>query len=248
MRRNAHHQVHDVRLFEIGRVFGNLASTNAAPNTAAFSEERRLGIVLTGSRQGNFWSGGERGAKLDIYDLKGLVEALFEHLGVRGVQWQRNEHGGPLYLESATVLVGKHKAGELGQLNPITARKYDLRDAVLIAEFALDFLLSRRNPAKSFEPLAAFPAVRRDVAMLVDEGVTHERVLTVVKQTKPQNLEGVSLFDVFRGKNIPEGRKSVAYAFTYRNKERTLTEPEVNAAHEKVVERLKSELQAEIRA
>jgi phenylalanyl-tRNA synthetase beta chain len=248
LRRNAHHQVHDVRLFEIGRVFGNLASTNAAPNTAAFSEERRLGIVLTGSRQGNFWSGGERGAKLDIYDLKGLVEALFEHLGVRGVQWQRNEHGGPLYLESATVLVGKHKAGELGQLNPITARKYDLRDAVLIAEFALDFLLSRRNPAKSFEPLAAFPAVRRDVAMLVDEGVTHERVLTVVKQTKPQNLEGVSLFDVFRGKNIPEGRKSVAYAFTYRNKERTLTEPEVNAAHEKVVERLKSELQAEIRA
>ena len=203
---------------------------------------------MTGTRHANFWSGAERDANADIYDLKGLIEELFEQLGIRGVQWLRNEHAGPLYLESATVLVGKHRAGELGQLNPITARKYDLRDAVLVAEFGLDFLLSRRNLSKSFEPLAAFPAMRRDVAMLVEENVTHERVLSVVKQAKPQNLENVSLFDVFRGKNVPQGRKSVAYAFTYRNKERTLTEPEVNSVHEKIVERLKAELQAEIRA
>jgi phenylalanyl-tRNA synthetase beta chain len=247
LRHNAHRQVNDVRLFEIGRVFGNLASANAAANTAAFSEERRLGIAITGARQNTFWSGSERDAELDIYDLKGIVEELFEQLGIRGVQWQRNESAGPLFLESATVSLGKHRAGEIGQLNPLTARKYDLRSAVLLAEFNLDFLLSRRNLAKSFEPLAAFPSVRRDVAMLVEESITHDRVLNVVKQTKPQNLESVSLFDVFRGKNVPPGRKSVAYAFTYRNKERTLTETEVNAAHEKVVERLKSELQAEIR-
>jgi phenylalanyl-tRNA synthetase beta chain len=77
--------------------------------------------------------------------------------------------------------------------------------------------------------------------------VSHERVVSVIKQSKPQNLEDLSLFDVFRGQNVPEGRKSVAYAFTYRNKERTLTEAEVNSAHEKVVEQLKSQLQAEIR-
>ena len=247
LRRNAHHQVHDVRLFEIGRVFGNLASTNSAPDTAAFSEERRLGIAITGTRQSDFWSGTDRDAKLDIYDLKGVLEEVLAKLGIRGVQWQRNEHGGPLYLESASVLIGKHSAGEFGQLNPITARKYDLRDPVLLAEFNLDFLLSRRNLSRSFEPLAAFPTVRRDIAMLVDESITHDRVLAVAKQTKPQNLEQVALFDVFRGKNVPQGRKSVAYAFTYRNKERTLTEAEVNAAHEKVVEQLKSQLSAEIR-
>ena len=145
------------------------------------------------------------------------------------------------------MLIGKHRAGEMGQLNPITARKYDLREAVLLAEFNLDFLLSRRNSSKSFEALAAFPSVRRDVAMIVEESVNHERVVSVVKQAKPQNLEALSLFDVFRGKNVPEGRKSVAYAFTYRNKERTLTEAEVNSAHEKVVEQLKAQLQAEIR-
>ena len=247
LRRNAHHQTNDVRLFEIGRVFGNLAAANASSNTAAFSEERRLAIAITGARQAEFWSGSDRDATLEIYDLKGIIEELFEQIGIRGVQWQRNESAGPLYVESASVLIGKHRAGEAGQLNPITARKYDLRDAVLLAEFNLDFLLSRRNLSKSFEPLAAFPSVRRDVAMIVEESLTHERVLSVVKQTKPQNLEDLSLFDVFRGKNVPQGRKSVAYAFTYRNKERTLTEAEVNAAHEKVVEQLKSQLQAEIR-
>lgn len=247
LRRNAHHQTGDVRLFEIGRVFGNQSAPNAAPNTSATTEERRMAIAITGQRAKNFWSGGERDAKLDLYDLKGLVEELFHQLGIRGVQWQRSEAQSALYLESAAVLIGKHRAGELGQLNPMTARKYDLRDPVLLAEFNLDFLLSRRNASKSFEPLAAFPAVRRDVAMLVEETISHEKVLGVVKQTKAQNLEETELFDVFRGKNVPEGRKSLAYAFTYRNKERTLTEAEVNAAHEKLVEQLRAQLQAEIR-
>ena len=247
LRRNLHHQTSNVRLFEIGRVFGNLAAANAAPNTAAFSEERRVAIGMTGARLREFWSGSERDAKLDLYDLKGIVEELFEQLGVRGVQWQRNETTGALFVESATVLIGKHRAGELGQLNPITARKYDLRDAVLLAEFNLDFVLSRRNTSKSFEALASFPAVRRDVAMLVEENLPHERVLTVVKQSKAQNLEAVQIFDVFRGKNVPPGRKSVAYALTYRSKERTLTEAEVNAAHDKVLEQLRTQLNAEFR-
>ena len=83
--------------------------------------------------------------------------------------------------------------------------------------------------------------------MLVEETVPHEKVIGIVRQTKPQNLEGVQLFDIFRGKNVPAGRKSVAYAFTYRNSERTLTESEVNAAHEKVLAQLKTQLNAEFR-
>jgi phenylalanyl-tRNA synthetase beta chain len=248
LRRNLHHQTGDVRIFEIGRVFTNQSPPNAAPGTTAITEERRIAMAITGHRQSNLWNGAERETKLDIFDLKGVVEELLGQLGVRGVQWQRNDQPSPLHLESATVLVGKQRLGEIGQLNPIAARKYDLRDPALIAEFNLDFLLSRRNLSKSFQPLSAFPAVRRDVAMLVEESISHDRVLNVVKQAKPQNLEETQLFDVFRGKNVPEGRKSVAYAFTYRNQERTLTEAEVNSAHEKLVELLRSQLQAEIRA
>ena len=110
-----------------------------------------------------------------------------------------------------------------------------------------DLLLARRNTEKSFKPLPAFPTIRRDVAMLVPEALPHERVLSVVKQAKPANLESVELFDVFRGKNVPEGQKSLAYAFTYRSPERTLTDEEVNAAHQQLIAQLKESLQATIR-
>src|SRR5207237_5617496 len=104
---------------------------------------------------------------------------------------------------------GEGRVGELGQLLPSLARQDDLRDAVLLAELNLDVLLARRNPAKSFKALPAFPSIRRDVAMLVPEATTHEAVLQAVKQAKPANLESTELFDVFRGKNVPAGQKSV---------------------------------------
>jgi len=85
------------------------------------------------------------------------------------------------------------------------------------------------------------------VAMLVRESTTHDAVLQVVKQTKPANLETVELFDVFRGKNVPEGQKSLAYAFTYRAADKTLTDAEVNAAHAKVVDAFKAQLKATVR-
>src|SRR5438046_1556992 len=133
-----------------------------------------------------------------------------------------------MFLESATIaLGGKLPLGELGQLSPALAKKYDLRDAVFLAELNLDQLLARRNPSKSFKSLPQFPSSRRDVAMLVPESVTHDAVLQTVKQAKPANLESVDLFDVFRGKNVPDGQKSLAYAFTYRAADKTLTDAEV---------------------
>jgi phenylalanyl-tRNA synthetase beta chain len=152
-----------------------------------------------------------------------------------------------LFLESATIHLGKFQLGEFGQLLPPLAHRYDLRDAVLLAELNLDILLARRNSAKSFRALPAFPPIRRDIAMVLPESTTHEAVLQVVKQTKPANLEAVELFDIFRGQSVAAGHKSVAYAFTYRSPERTLTDSEVNAAHQKLVEQLKQKLQAVIR-
>jgi phenylalanyl-tRNA synthetase beta chain len=203
---------------------------------------------MAGQRAANYWSGSERNAKLDIYDLKGLLELFFDQFGLRGLLFSRDAEPQQIFIESASILLGKNSIGRFGQLNPVLARKYDLREAVFAAELNLDILLARRNSAKSFKALSAFPAMRRDVALIVDESVSHEAALNVVKQTKPANLEKTELFDVYRGKGIPEGKKSVAYAFTYRNPERTLTETETNAAHEKLVEQLKTRLQAEVRA
>jgi phenylalanyl-tRNA synthetase beta chain len=241
LRHNVSHKNYDVALFEIGRVFKN--------EIGQTKENRNLAIAITGQRLQNFWSGGDRDAKFDAYDLKGLVEEFIEQFGLRGMMFGKRAESTALFLESAAVtLGGKLPLGELGQLLPVLAKKYDLRDAVFLAEFNLDLLLSKRNPAKAFKALPQFPSSRRDVAMLVPEAVTHDAVLQAVKQAKAANLESVELFDVFRGTGIAEGQKSLAYAFTYRAADKTLTDADVNSAHEKILGALKTQLNAELRA
>ena len=240
LRHNISRKNYDVALFEIGRIF---VSQNGADK-----EESRVAVAITGRRAPNFWSGSERGEKFDIYDLKGIVEEFLEQFGLKGVQFVKRQESTALFLESATIsLGGRVPLGELGQLPPALAKKYDLRDPVYLAELDLGQLLGRRNAGKSFKPLPQFPAIRRDAAILVLEATTHEAVLQVVKQAKPANLESVELFDVFRGKNVPDGQKSLAYAFTYRSPEKTLTDAEVNASHGKIIEAFKAQLQATVR-
>ncbi len=240
LRHNASRKNSDVALFEIGRVF---SQAGGAPR-----EGRRVAVAIMGRRALPFWSGAEREVKFDAYDLKGLVEDLLEQFGLRGLVFTKRPDSTALFLESAVVtLGGKLPLGELGQLLPPLAKKYDLREAVFLAEFDLDLLLSKRNPLKSFKALPQFPSSRRDVAILVPEATTHDAVLTAVKQAKPANLEAMELFDVFRGQGVPSGQKSLAYTFTYRATDKTLTDVEVNSAHEKAVDSLKQKLAAVIR-
>ena len=240
LRHNVSRKNDDVALFEIGRVFTNVSGQT--------KENRNVAIAITGQRALPFWTGGERDAKFDAYDLKGLVEDFLQQFGLRGVVFDRRADSTSLFLESAAVtLNGKVPLGELGQLLPALAKKYDLRDAVFLAEFNLDSLLSKRNPAKSFKALPQFPSSRRDAAMLVPEAITHDAVLQAVKQAKPAHLESVELFDVFRGKGVPERQKSMAYAFTYRAPDKTLTDADVNAAHEKILASLQQQLSATLR-
>ena len=253
LRHNLHHQTGDVELFEIGRVFRRAADASpGGPDRQSASstvrEERRVAIALTGHRAKPFWSGDNRDAKLDLYDLKGLLEEFFDQFGLRGVAWTNRAEDVPLFLESALVqLGGKITLGEVGQLSPLLAKQFDLRDAVLLAELNFDTLLARRTTTKSFKPLPQFPAIRRDIAMFVPETTTHDAVLNVVKQARMANLERVELFDVFRGGHVPAGQKSMACACTYRHAERTLTDAEANTEQEKLVEQFKQKLQATIR-
>ncbi len=115
-----------------------------------------MAIALTGRRQPVFWSGGERDAKFDGNDLKGLIEELLEQLGVRGASYARRADTTALFLESATIHLGKQPLGELGLLLPPLAREHDLRDPVWLAELNLDLLIARRAAGKSFQALPAY--------------------------------------------------------------------------------------------
>ena len=208
-----------------------------------------MAIAITGQRALNFWSGDDRDAKFDAYDLKGLVEEFLEQFGLRGVAFGKRAESTALFLESAAVtLGGRLPLGELGQLLPTLAREIRFARRHFPGRVQSGSAHHKRNPAKSFKALPQFPSSRRDVAMLVPEATTHEAVLQTVKQAKAANLEHVELFDVFRGKGIPDGQKSLAYAFTYRAADKTLTDADVNSAHEKILNALKTQLQAELRA
>lgn len=240
IRHNVSRQTESVALFELGRVFRHSAGT--------LHEQRFVALALTGRRTPGFWQGADRDALADIHDLKGLIEECLEHLGLRGVVYTRRDQPTPFFVESATLtLGGKVPLGELGQLQPLLAREYDIRSPVFLAELNVDQLLARRAATRGFKPLPAQPSVRRDVALLVPETVTHAAVLAAVRHAKPAHLESTELFDVFRGKNVSTGHKSVAYAFTYRHADRTLTDTEVNATQDQLVAHLRQALQATIR-
>ena len=225
----------DLGLFEIGRTFA-----------AEEPETRHLAMLLSGAPQPMYW-GDTNYAQSCLTDLKGLLEGFLERFGVFGVGYERRAESTALYLESAELKLGKQVIGEIGQLLPLLGREYECRDAVFLAELNMDVLLQRRTSAKSFKALPQFPAIVRDVAMIVEDSVTHARVLGVVKKAKPANLVATRLFDVFRGKNVPEGQKSMAYTFVYRNVDRTLTDDEVNNEHGKLVAALSESLSAVIR-
>jgi phenylalanyl-tRNA synthetase beta chain len=241
LKHNLHHKSTDAALFELGRVF-------LRGDDGVCAEHRRLAIAMTGRRSAGFWQGAERAARADFFDLKGMLEEFLVQFGVRGVQWTKRPGNGGLFLESAQLaLGGKLFLGEAGQLLPALAKRYDTRDAVFLAELDLGQLLTRRSMDRKFQSLPAFPSIRRDLAMIVPEEVTHDAVVRAARQARPANLEAIELFDVFRGQPVSAGHKSVAYAFTYRAADRTLTDPEVNAAHERLLAHLKQAVGAVIR-
>lgn len=241
VRRNAHHKTDNVALYEVGRVF--------LQEGGRLREERRIAFVLTGARAVPSWRDGATGPGLfEAADARGLIEELFEAVGMRGVTFARNPSAVAAYLESCLVqLGGKLTLGEFGRVGLDLARWADARHPIYVAELSLDQILARRNPARSFKPLPQFPAIRRDVAFVVPEAVTHDAVMEGLRRQKIEILESVEVFDVFRGDNLPAGHKSLAYAFTYRHGAKTLAEGEVQPVHDRLVAELQARLGATLR-
>jgi phenylalanyl-tRNA synthetase beta chain len=237
----------DVRLFEIGAVYLP-RSGQTLPE-----EPRRLALLLTGKHRPEFWtdsSGTElKPQPLDFFDIKGVVEALLGDLHVRGVSYRR---ASTEYLrpgKAANVCSEDKLLGSFGQLHPRVAERcgMDAQRIVLVGEFDVEVLQAAMPDRYTYKPVPRFPAALRDIAVVVDNAKTAEEVESEIRAGGGKLLREVRLFDVYAGGSIPTGRKSLAYALTYQADDRTLTDKEVDKAHQKIEERLKRVLQAQIR-
>ncbi|MCE0523490.1 MAG: phenylalanine--tRNA ligase subunit beta [Methylacidiphilales bacterium] len=204
--------VAEIRLFEVGRVYEKRDRSTHEP--------LRLGLLVAGLAQDAAWYQGERSA--DYFDLSGTVDFILKNtdINVKDI------------LES-------------GQIAASDLKTHGIKVPVFYAEIALDTWLDRTPQPERYQPVPAFPSIRRDLAVVLPKAVPQARVEETILSAKAPNLESVRLFDLFRdpkGEKIPADQKSLAYALTYRAADRTLTEREVNDAHDLVRKKLAADL------
>lgn len=235
-----------VSIFEVGTVFRS---------TDPVEERRQVGLAMCGAA-GEGWMADDR--EFDVLDARGLVETLFEDLGLEGQEvggqgvngWTLGEPlGDPFHPgRSARVLLGDRPVGVIGELHPRTASSLDIDGRVAVAELELEPLRAAASSAFRLAEVPRFPPIRRDLAFMIDEDVPAGAVQAALEAAAGELLDRSLLFDVFRGGAIADGRKSLAFALEFRAPNRTLTDEEVEPVVATIVDRLRTELGAELRA
>ncbi|HST30340.1 MAG TPA: hypothetical protein VLK27_05815, partial [Chthoniobacterales bacterium] len=199
----------------------------------------RVGFLLWGRIDSDIhWRSQKR--RLDFFDLKGAIELTRTNLS-----FQRGQNAN--FALAAEIKEHNQLVGLAGQLANSIASNMDATGGVFAAEVSLDFPGAGLGSRATFRELGKFPPISRDVAMIVSEDLTHEKIWNVIFHPNEPLLEGVEFFDLFSGSEVGDGKKSLAYRLTYRDRSRTLTNEEVNVAHAKIRERLRSDLGAELR-
>ncbi|MGQ9598320.1 MAG: phenylalanine--tRNA ligase subunit beta [Anaerolineae bacterium] len=230
-----------VAIFEIGKVFVPV------PNEELPNEARRLSIVMTGPRHERHWLVNPE-PDLDFFDLKGVVETLLERLHVTGASYESVDH--PTFQPGRTACLRfqGEEIGLLGEIHPKVREAFDLPERrVAAADLDLEALLSQVPSGWLVEPLSVYPAVLQDLAVVVAEEVPAARVRDLIIEAGGFLLKEVRLFDVYRGEPVPSGKKSLAYALTFQAPDKTLHETIVAKQVQRIVQRLRQEVGAELR-
>lgn len=184
----------------------------------------------------------------DFYILKGIVEDLLLSLGIEKYDIER-ESANPTFHpgRTARLMIRRKDAGVFGEIHPNVLENYGIEDRVYVAELNLSLIFEASKLERKYRTLPKFPAVTRDIAMLVKDEVTVGEIENIIMRSGKELIESVKLFDVYKGKQIPDGTKSVAYSLSYRAADRTLKDAEVNAVHDKIVKNLSEKLGAQLR-
>jgi phenylalanyl-tRNA synthetase beta chain len=237
---NLRQRVEDVRLYELASSYHRRPP--GFPEDLPAQEDLRLAAAALGRRSPRGWSAPVE--LFDLFDLKGAVEGLLEALGIAGVGWTPGRQPwlhprSSFTLETGLAAGGSEVLGSGGEIHPRLAQAFGLPRGVMALELSFAGLCRAARLVPSYRPAPRYPAVLRDLAVVVDESVPAERVLGGVRAE--QLVEQVVLFDVYRGAPVPAGKKNLAMAIHYRAEGRTLTDDEADAAHARIVQRLAAE-------
>ena len=241
IRRNINFQQNDIRLFEIGKVFAYVGEGEQP------EERYQLCAVISGGRYpaaGSLYFAEDRA---DIFDMKGTAETLFQRLRIQGksgmVSFQAETETDQPYADPACtirIMDGNEQLGRISKLTRRAGRSFAVKQDVYFMELELEALLALPVAAKAFHSLPRFPSVKRDIALLVPEKVAAGDLLADIISHKMENVVYADIFDVYSGKPIEEGMKSVALTVTYRSDDKTLDDKTVDGFHQKIVDSLMS--------
>ena len=230
----------NLKIFELRRVFFPQEGEKLP------KEVRFLAGLAMGVDQDPHWAHPQR--PIDFFDIKGCIEDLLEVLQIEGVKFSRAEDIPYLHPGKASrVVLGKEVIGVLGEVHPQVLSHYEIQERAYLFEIDFEQMVKWAGEGKQFRPLPRFPAVYRDLSVVIDDSLESEKVAEAIRTFHRPFIEEITLFDVYRGSPIPEGKKGISYRIRYQAADRTLTDEEVNQYHEEVISRLKEIFTLELR-
>jgi phenylalanyl-tRNA synthetase beta chain len=241
LRYNQARKVERIRVFEVARVYIRDAQASDGPLAVrGLRQPMRVAAAAYGPAVDEQW--GEKTRGVDFFDAKADLEALIGPLAAR---YERAEHPAFHPGRAARVLIEGEAAGWIGELHPKWQQKYDLARPAVLFELDADRLL--QVPAPRFAAPSKYPPVVRDMALVVDSGVSAQALLDAMEAQKPAIVSSIRVFDLYQGQGIPSGRKSLAFRVVMQDTERTLTDAEADAAREALVSLLGQKFSASLR-
>ena len=239
MRKNAHTGCFDLKVFEIGRVFFHRRDGELP------REKNVLGCLISGLLDNNIWLSK---ISVDFYDLKGCVENIFDGLKILNAEFRSDCRENFLHPgKSCGIYVGEQYIGFLGEVHPDVLLKLDLKNKAYVYEIDIDILTDFFSGEVFYKGLPRFPSVIRDVAFVIDKDMEADKMLNIASDMGKELLDKVCIFDVYSGRSITQGKKSLGLRFVYRAPERTLTDDEVSQVHSGIVKRIVDLTGAKIR-
>lgn len=234
-----HHQMMTVRFFELRKCFQREGE--------GIVETKTLSGVLSGKRLFTHWS--EKAQDTDFYDLKGLVERILNEVGIDDIQFLSGDS--PFLHPGKQARLGRlgKQIGIFGEIHPDVQSRYGLKNPAYVFELNWEALMALSRDAgarKYFKEYSKYPIVERDLAIIINESIAAQPIEEAIRSQDPAIL-GVEVFDLYRGGQIPEGKKSLAFSIRMGHFDRTMTDEEVNVIYGKVIENLKKSFEMEIR-